>query len=783
MKGDTMEYNTENIKMRPNAVVEELLGRLPGLQIDANGNITFNGEKIERLLVDGEDIFGSDPTIITKNFNADLIAKVQLLERKSDQAIFTGIDDGKRMKTLNLVLKESGKSGYFGKAEAGVGPGGIYSANALLGSFRKREQFTVLGMAANTGILGFNDNEGGSGAGINFFNGNEDALGASAGKGVPKYVAGGLHYANTWEGSDDHVLGNYQYSHLFTQPVTTTITTQTLPDSLYVQQQQSSSVNRQDQHRGYAIFDYAPGSLSALKFTVLVSNTAGQNQFGSTGSSTFNNVFVNSSDRIIQSVVGRQNTGGSVAWRLRSPRQSRRTLSLTLGLFRQNNTTNGYLYSLNRYYQPNGSLESIDTTDQRKQLANLTHTTSGTLNVTEPLWKNAQMGLSYGFFVNNNNSLQATYNKGDGKYTDYVDSLSSHFEERSVIQQLSLTLQGTGVRFHYTAGGSILRYGYHQQYLLSDSVLRLHYINFSPQVIAYYTPDQFSELSFRYVGSTQQPTVTQLLPVPNNNDPLHIFLGNPGLRPSLTQNFNIGWKRLKPVALNLSLSYGITSNSISTRTYTDTLGRQVSQPVNTNGGQNAEINFSLNKRLSSLGIDAGILTMLSYARSYNYTSAQLGRNDNITAGGGLILARYVPDRYSIRLSAGFSHFDASSSVNTSTPTRYWLQNHSAELRVFLFRGLEAGGNGVYTWQERTSSFSANTSVLLLNFYISQNFLTNRLTVRAALNNAMDTNNGISRTNVLNVNTETTANIRGRYLLTSVIWHFNHKPSRAFAVKN
>ena len=121
MRGDTLEYNVANVKMKINATVEELLSRLPGVQIDENGGITVNGQRVQRLLVDGEDFLSGDPTIVTKNFNADMIARMQVLDKKSSQAEFTGVDDGQRTKTVNLVLKDDAKRGYFVKGEAGDG--------------------------------------------------------------------------------------------------------------------------------------------------------------------------------------------------------------------------------------------------------------------------------------------------------------------------------------------------------------------------------------------------------------------------------------------------------------------------------------------------------------------------------------------------------------------------------------------------------------------------------------------------------------------------------------
>ncbi|HEY4061157.1 MAG TPA: outer membrane beta-barrel protein [Puia sp.] len=774
MKGDTLEYNTDGIRLKPNAAVEELLARLPGLQVDASGNITLNGEKIQKLLVDGEDLFSADPTIVTKNFNADMIARVQVLDRKSDQAAFTGIDDGNRTKTLNLVLKESSKKGYFGKLEAGGDTQGTYNANGLLGSFKGREQFTALGLASNTGALGFNGNTGDPQARLNVLSFTGDALGGSAGTGIPRVAATALHYANSWDGKEDHVMGNYQYGHLYTQPFTTSRTVQTLPDSIYTQDLQNNSLNSQDQHLFYGVYDFVPDSLSALKLSVNGLTQRGRNQFSSIGSSAFNDTLVNSSLRMIHSVVKNQNAGGSLFWRSRVHKKPGRSFSFIAGLNRLDNETTGYLYAKNRFYGAGGVWLSADTIDQRKQIGSKGYTLNGGVNYTEPLWKNTVLGLGYGLSRNDNESLQYTWNRGDGKYQDFIDSLSTHFQGVTVTQNALINLQEKSARFTYTLGGSVIWYNYRQKDLLSDSTLRYSYVNFAPLAVVNYTIDPFTSWHFTYSANTQQPSITQLQPVKNNNDPLHLVLGNPDLHPSLTQNFGLWFRRLKPFVLNLGLNFGVTGNSISTKTYTDSLGRQISQAVNVGGAQNAGLNFMINNKLEPWGIDAGFHINASYGRSVNYVGVDLSRNDNYIAGGGFSLAKYVPDKYSIQLNTNFSYFYNRSSVNVTAPTHYWTQSHYGLFSFFPFRGFEINTTVNYTWQQQTGNFGNSTSVLLWNGFVSQNFLNNQLTIRASINNLLDRNAGISRSNLGNTNSETTTNIMGRYWMLSGIWHFTHR---------
>lgn len=772
MKGDTLEYNTERILMQPNAVVEELLRRLPGLQIDANGNITYNGEKIQHLLVDGEDIFGSDPTMVTRNFDASKIARVQILDRKSDQAIFTGIDDGTRTKTLNLVLKESARDGYFGKVEAGGNTAGYYNANGALAAFREKEQFTALGLASNTGITGFTSDAGGSYAGVSFLNGNADALGASAGTGIPRFEAAALHYANTWNGPGDHLTANYQYSYYYTQPVAATQTLQTEPDSVYGQDQRSQSTNQQDQHWVYAIYDWAPNVASAFRFTFHGSNSQGQNQFGSTGSSTFNDTLVNTSQRMIQDKVSRQNIGGDASWRIQIGKRPDRVFSVNAGATKVDITTNGYLYSLNQFYQPNGTIQSIDTVDQRKQIASHSLGIAGSLNYVEPLWKGAILGFSYGLSHTQDNPLQATFGRGDGKYQEMVDSLSSHFKTGAMSQRATVNLQGKAGHVSYTIGNDWIGYSYKQQDLIADSLLHVHYSNWAPRMLLNYTVNPATSFDFSYNAYTQQPSIAQLTPVTNNNDPLHITLGNPDLKPGFNQNFRFDIRRFKTWLMNLAFNMILSSNTISTKTTIDSLGRQISQPVNVNGGRTGGINFSLDRKI--LGFDAGLHAMGNYAQTVTYINADLSRNDAYTGGGGISLNKYVADKYSLQLNANFTWFDQVSSINTTAPVHYWTQSHQGLLTIYLIPDFEVGMSATYTWQEKTSAFTSSTSVLLWNGYVTRNFWHNKLVAKFQFNNILDANAGISRTNSGNINTQSSTNILGRYWMLSAAYHFDKK---------
>jgi len=768
LHGDTTEYNTANIRLRVNANVEELLGRLPGLQIAADGTITYNGEVISKLLVDGEDLFGSDPRIITRNFDASRIDKVQLLDRKSDQTRFTGIDDGSRTKTLNLILKEDSKKGYFGKVEAGSNANGLYNANGLAGSFRQREQIAALGLVSNTGSTGFNSDN----AGIFGVSSVDDPFGASAGAGIPKFNALALHYANTWNGENDHLVGNYQYGTQLTKPITTTNTVQTLHDSVYGQYQRAASVNRQDQHSTYGVYDWVVNNVSAFRFNFYYINTKANNQFNDTALSVFNDTVVNRTKRAIQSVDNRNDMVGGISWKIQSRKKNGRVFSVYTRWSHTEKGADGYLYSLNQFYQPNGDLQTVDTVDQRKKINNRTQDLGGGLTLAEPLWGKNVLGLTYSLGYGTNNTLQSTYNRGDGKYQDLVDSLSSHFDDHTVNHTTTISLQGNSRKLQYALIAGMNWYSYQQKDLLADSQLRFHYFNFIPHILINYTPNSTHRFNFEYNSSTQQPNITQLQPVKNNNDPLHITLGNPNLKPGFNQNLKLAFTGTRTWMYNITLNLGRTSNSISTKTTTDSLGRQVSQPVNVDGGSRLSLNFSLNKKIA--GIDAGLTTNLGYNRSVNYINTDLSRNDSYNSGFGFRLGKYVADKYSIQLNTLFSYLDTRSSVNPDAQVHYWTENYGGSLSLFLIPGIDFSTYANYTWQQKASSFAKNTTVAYWGASILHNFLDNKLALKLTANNLLNQNAGISRSNTGNINTETSTNILGRYFLLSVTYRFEHK---------
>jgi len=461
-----------------------------------------------------------------------------------------------------------------------------------------------------------------------------------------------------------------------------------------------------------------------------------------------------------------------VDFRTEIGRRAGRVFSLTSGISKTDATTNGHLYSLNQFFQPNGALESIDTIDQRKEtLSHALNINSG-VNFSEPLGPDAVLGVSYGFSITGDQPFQGTYDKNNGKYQVIVDSLSNNLKSQEANQHITLNLQGKTKKLSYTIGNDWLLFSYRQKDLVSDSIVVQHYINWTPRLMIGYSTSSTTSLSLNYNSTSQEPSISQLAPIKNNSNPLYIALGNPNLKPSLTQTVRLEFHHFKIIGINVNLSLNTSSNSISVKTITDSLGRQTSQPVNVDGGRGAAANVSIIKKI--LGLEAALHVSGNYSRSVNYVNVDANKNNLYVSEGGFSLSKFEPDKFNLQLNFNFTYFAQTSSVNTSAPVQYWAQNQQGTITLYFFKRYEFNTNATYTWQEKTNSFSGSTSVLLWNSSINRNLLHNRLAVKVQLNNMLNQNTGISRTNAGNVNTQNWTNILGRYWMLSAIYHFDKK---------
>ncbi|HYC39731.1 MAG TPA: outer membrane beta-barrel protein [Chitinophagaceae bacterium] len=594
---DTVQFNASGFKTAPNATAEDLLKKLPGMEVDKDGNVKSQGEQVQKVLVDGKEFFGNDPKLATKNITADMIESIQVFDDMSDQAKFTKMDDGSRTKTVNIKLKKDRNKGYFGRLLAGYGSNDRYETNISLSKFRGDQRISLLMNANNINKQGFSFSDiigsmggfsgfGGGGGGNFMFGGspgggmmfslNKSGFGGG-GSGILRSFSSGLNYTDQWGGTFK-ITGSYFFSNSTNRQEQSSLrTTQYVGGDSIVTKQvpESGSISRNLNHRFNLRLEYQIDSMNSILFTpsftwqesssntrdsaFSISNWSGNSFLSETGLSRRGN------DR------SGYNYRGELLFRHKFKKIGR---TITIGWNNNTNGSNsdGSLISENVTYRPDGSTDRVFRENQvnTQEIGQRNNTISA--SYTEPMGPNKLLELNYSYTNNRNTSDKATsnYNSASGKYdlpnlaltNDFVNSFSAHrytlnyrLQEKMYNYQFGIGLQ--------QALQENLSY---QAALGKDSMFRRNYTSFFPTASFNYTPARSKNFRVRYNGRTNQPSVSQLQNVPDlTSGSLNQRVGNPNLKQEFNHNFNMGYNSFNMLTFRLfaaNLNLNFTQNKI-----------------------------------------------------------------------------------------------------------------------------------------------------------------------------------------------------------------------------
>ncbi|MFZ1453634.1 MAG: carboxypeptidase-like regulatory domain-containing protein, partial [Ferruginibacter sp.] len=386
IKGDTTVYTADSFKVRAGANVEELLKKLPGIQVDKDGKITAMGEQVKKVLVDGEEFFGDDPGIATKNLRADIVKEVEVFDKKSDQAAFTGIDDGVKDKTINLKLKDNAKKGYFGKAEGGTDFKNFYNNSVMANAFKGKRKMAAYGIMSNTGQTnldwedqnnyggGMGDNmvmsEGGEIIGFNSGDGDNYYGGRS---GIPQNWNGGLHYSNKFNDNKQILNTGYKISKVNSPSGERNYTTNFVGDSSFSSNKITSGFSSKLKQSLNVGFETNIDSSNSLKFTARgnLNNTRSSSTYD-LQSLNSKSLLINNSSRTTNSTIDNTALNTNLLWKHKFKKLAR-TLTINASYNMNSSTSDSYLFSKNEFYN-NGIPYQTDTTDQENKRENKSNT-------------------------------------------------------------------------------------------------------------------------------------------------------------------------------------------------------------------------------------------------------------------------------------------------------------------------------------------------------------------------------------------------------------------------
>lgn len=599
VKEDTIEYNADSYKTQPNAVVEDLLKKLPGVDVDSDGKITAGGKTVSKILIDGKEFFSDDPQVASKNLPVNMIDKLQVVERKSDLARLTGVDDGEEETVINLTVKKGMNNGTFGIASAGYGTEDHYSADFNINRFWDGNQITFLGNFNNLNKRGFTDDNGNR---FNRFGG---------GRGITTTQAFGLNFNVGKQDDSFRVGGDVMYSHTDENTRMSRDRQYLFTDSTSYYNSRSRSRDKGHNIQGNFRVKWEIDSFSTLEFRPRFN-------FNFNKSSSIDSSLTNAGDMARTLVTKSFNNGmsdghsygtsGDIWFNHKFKSHPGRSFSVSVNYSLSDTREKDDSYSYNEFFLLNDSINEYDQYTNNHTWRN----TLGTrLTWTEPIGdvKNARfITISYRADYRWQNADKLVYDMldplymdpnaiGDGK-KEFIDSLSNRFRNDFFNQRLQVGFRQVRTTYNFEVGMSLVPSMSKSDDLINDArnIPERWTWDVAPYLRYRYKMNKTRSFNVDYRGNSSQPSIKQLQPVADVSNPLRIVVGNPNLDPTFTHrmelrfsDFNADAQRSIMVAGNAQV---VRNSIVSKTTYNPETGGQLTTYENVNGNWNASI-FSM----------------------------------------------------------------------------------------------------------------------------------------------------------------------------------------------
>lgn len=769
---DTIIYNADAFQVQPNAAVEELLKKLPGIEVEPDGTIKAQGEQVKKVLVDGKEFFGDDPKIATKNLPARALKNVKVYDKKSDVADFTGVDDGEREKTIDLQLREDFREGLFGTAQAGYGTDTRYNARASINRFSKSSQLSFLGQLNNVNDQGFSFTDrmnfsGGmrGGRGGTFIMGSDvSGMGGNSG-GLTQTGAGGINF-NWIKNPKFKIRSSYFYNGV-----------SNMLDQYAFRQNQSANpfdteqtTDRETRNQSHNLSLNSEIELDSFNM-LRVSARAGLSHGTANSNSELQN--------IVSSIVENQSVSqtrdesdqfslNSSLTYLRKLNSRGRNFSLTGTYAKGDQDTESYLDALNEYFMTG----DVEVLDQEQYLQSNDRRVEGQFTFVEPLRKRRFLELSYSY-----NRQEADYNKA---IYDLDSGMPILNPQLSTDYTSAFTYHRPGAFFRYSGESLNIQAG--AQYQISDLAgiisqsedeIERDYKHLLPRFSLRWTIGNGKNLNFQYNTRVSQPSINQLSPVIDNSDPLRIYMGNPDLDAEYSHSANIffhSFSQFSSTSFFASLNTSLTQDRITTSRYVDDQFREVSTPVNIDQEERISLNLSFGRPIKLIRSRINLNTNGSYTHSYNLVNNELFDVNRWSRTAGISFTNMNSKVLEYQIGARWTftdnYYPANSALNQST----LFHNYSASVTLTFLKKWRF--NAGYNFNLYTSDrFAEDQSFPLMSLGLSRTLLPgDRGELKLSVFDLLDKNRGLSRSANINYLEELRSNSVGRYGMLSFIYN-------------
>ena len=788
IRGDTIEYDALAFGVQPHEMVEDLLKRLPGVEVDPDGTIRAQGEQVRRVLVNGREFFGRDPQMATRNLPADAVSKVHVFDERSEQAQFTGIDDGERERTMNLELKEEHRQGMFGNTTLGYGPENKYQGHTNINRFDANSQFSILGMGNNINQQGFSMADY-----MNFSGGAQSIMGGGGGMvqitmdgpgGIPINVdgrpgtnglmtswAGGANMNRDFRDKTNLTL-SYFYNHLAHDVNQNLERENYLPQGSYDYFQNSNQENNNDNHRLNLRLDHKFSDKSSVLLTFGGSlNRTGLNQTASSQTFGIAGNIQNTGEQFNVAEGQSMNMQSSLLWRQRLSRPGR-TISAQMNFNAGANKHDRSLEALNRFFHDIITEEFIL---QNNYQDNLSRSMGANLSYTEPLGNRRFLELNYRVTVNRNEVDQQVFDlvEGEEVVNEYLTNIynNTHLYHRGGFNAM-INRDMYNVTFGAYVQGTSLK----GELLTHNEKISERFVNILPLARFNYQFSSFQRLFINYETTVQEPRMQQLQPIVDNRDPLNIYVGNPDLEPAYRNRLTMRYNSFNPVS---SFGFFVFStvdyvkDAITNAVYVNENMVRTITPVNTQSNLNLTGNVNVNFGLSAISSRIMLGSRITRTQSTNILNELSQRITNNMINGNIRYNFRPGDHLETHLTASVN-WQLTEYEFSALEQAYLNQTYGVESSWrFLDHYHVNAGFRYMVYQGRSSDFDQKLPLLEMGF--SRRFLKNNSgELRLSAYNLLNQDLGVSQRVDVNFLEQQVTNSLGRYFLLSFTYSLNRQ---------
>ncbi len=773
VKKDTLEFNAAAFKVKENAVVEDVLKKLPGVEVSKDGTITTQGETIKKVRVDGKDFMGNDPLLATRNLPADMIDKIQIIDDMSDQSKFSGVDDGNREKIINITTRQDKKNGFFGNSTLGYGTDDRYEVNVNVNKFKNDEQMSVVGQFNNVNKQNFGRGGGGGGGGMNF--------GGGPTKGITTTNMAGLNYANVYKnGTQFNASYNFNKTSLFNEQ--NQFTQNLFGSTTTTNQQYTNSTTDRLNHRFNFTLDTKLDS--TISFRIQPNVSLAQNDGESL--QTYDRRVLATTTLGRQEFTTNSNTpsiSNNLLIRKKFQRRGR-TLSLNVNT----NINNSDADNIN-FIQENvtiGNTPSVRIINQLNDQDSKSINNSARLVFTEPLSKTLSLELNYtnGYSFDNQERLVYNFNPATLKY-DLRDPLySNNFESTTFTNAIGFTFNKNEKKYNWNAGLAAQNLDQKRLDVTTGDVFKRNFVNLTPSAQFRYNFSTSKRLNIRYNGRTQQPSIGQIQPILDNTNTQSVIIGNPNLKPAFVNSLNIFYNSFDFASfrnlfvgafINQQFNAFADNRVLVTDPTSVNYGKTAINYTNVDGNFSATMFGNVGQPLikgNKLTLNVDLRGSFAKATLFANGLENITHNYSITNGYKL-----VSNLDKLDLIAGISATmnRDTYSITPNQNQKYYALAPNIDISYLLPGNVRIQSD--LTYNRLTGRGAANTDYKVVNAYISRQFFKNRGTFKLSVNDLLNENTGVERTGTGNQISDLTYNVLKRYYMFSFTYSLNRVAGR------